>query len=96
MAFNDCGEIRRQDRLLARLAPEDVAMFRFLLEAYDNLALFTVLERRPVLLKLMFAQQSRPEVLRVLLEISAAIPSLSWEDWPLFPAALANLGEIGD
>lgn len=70
------------DRLLVRLAPCHVAMFRFLLEAHENLALFSVLERRAALLKLFFAPQSRGEVIKALEDISRSIP-LHWQDWPL-------------
>lgn len=59
-----------------------VAMFRFLLEAHDNLALFTVLERRPALLKLMFVEESREDVIKMLAEISQTIP-VEYEDWPI-------------
>ena len=38
-------------RTYIRIAPEDVAMFRFLLEAEDNLAYMSVLNRWTALLK---------------------------------------------
>lgn len=64
-----------------RLAAKDVAMFRFLLEAYENLACFSVLEKRPALLKLMFAEESREAVIASLKEISRTI-RLEWSEWP--------------
>lgn len=67
--------------LLLRLKTEDVAMFRFLLEAYDNLAMFTVLERRPALLKVFFPPDNKKKVLESLTEIGSSIP-LIIEDWP--------------
>ncbi len=67
--------------LIVRLATKDVAMFRFLLEAYENLACFTVLEKRPALLKLMFAAESRDTVIASLNEISRTI-RLEWSEWP--------------
>ena len=55
----------RSARLLVRLAAEDTALFRFLLEGYDNTAYFTVLEPRTALLKLVFSPH-REEALRRL------------------------------
>lgn len=49
-------------------------MFRFLLEARDNLAMFTVLDRKLALLKILFAPESRETVNRALREIGQAIP----------------------
>lgn len=72
----------RSSRMLVRMEARHVAMFRFLLEAHDNLALFTVLERRPALLMLMFAEESREEVIKMLIEVSQTI-SLKYEDWPV-------------
>lgn len=69
--------------LLVRLAGSDVAMFRFLLEAHDNLALFSVLEKRPALLRLFFAPESRAEVMAALEGIASAI-RLEVMEWP-FP-----------
>ena len=65
-----------------RLDAADVGMFRFLLEAYENLAIFSVLEKRPALLKLMYASESRGEVIAALEEIGKSI-RLCWEEWPL-------------
>ncbi len=56
-------------------------MFRFLLEARDNLAVFTALDRREALLKLMFAPESRQAVIQALGETKEDIP-LEWTDWP--------------
>lgn len=72
----------RSSRMLVRMESCHVAMFRFLLEAHDNLALFTVLERRPALLMLLFAEESRNSVLEMLEEISASLP-ICREDWPI-------------
>lgn len=68
--------------MLARMNPEHIAMFRFLLEARDNLALFTVLEKRPALLKIIFSPNQEKEVRDALEEIGQSIP-LSVEEWPL-------------
>ncbi|WP_300908966.1 DUF4911 domain-containing protein [uncultured Desulfovibrio sp.] len=73
---------------MLRLTPEHVALFRFLLEAYDNCAYFTVLERRTALLKLVFSPQRERAARRALAEISRSLP-FSLEEWPLpgFPDA---------
>lgn len=71
----------RSGQLLVRVAPADVALFRFLLEAYENLALFTTLERRAALLKILFSPQQEKAVRAALDEIGASVP-LMVEDWP--------------
>lgn len=73
---------RRSGRLLVHLAPEHTALFRFLLEAYDNLAYFTVLERRAALLKLVFSPQRERALRRALAEMAHSLP-FTVEDWPL-------------
>lgn len=75
---------RHSARLLVRLAPSDVAMFRFLLESCENLAGFSVLERRPALLKLFFSPDQAAEVAEALKAIGETIP-LQVEAWPLPP-----------
>lgn len=72
---------RRSDFVLARMSPGNIAMFRFLLEAYDNLAYFTVLERRPALLKISFAPDSRAEVESALCKMQTRI-FFEWWSWP--------------
>ena len=72
---------RQSGRLLVRLAPENVALFRFLLEAYENLAFFTTLERRSALLKVIFSPKQENAVRATLAEISESVPLLV-EDWP--------------
>lgn len=69
-------------RLLATLAPGNVGLFRFLLEGYDNLAFFTVLDRREALLKLMFSPHQAAEVRAALDGIAAVIP-LQVKEWPV-------------
>lgn len=53
---------RQSSRLYLRLAPRDIALFRFLLEAHDNLALFTVTDRRQAVLQLRFSPDQEAEV----------------------------------
>lgn len=68
-------------RLLVRLAPADVALFRFLLEAHENLAFFTVLERKAALLKVVFSPQQEGAVRAALAGIGKSVP-LVVQDWP--------------
>jgi hypothetical protein len=73
---------RESGCLLISLKREHTAMFRFLLEAYENLAYFTVLERKTALLKLVFSPHQRENTLRALDEIASTVP-LSVREWPL-------------
>jgi len=69
-------------RFLVRLAPRDVAMFRFLLEAYDHLAYFTVLDVRETLLSVVCSPHQEDAVRRTLEDIGERLP-LRYEPWPL-------------
>ena len=72
----------RSARLLVRLAAEDTALFRFLLEGYDNTAYFTVLEPRTALLKLVFSPHREEALRRALAEMAGSL-DFSVEPWPL-------------
>lgn len=72
----------RSARLLVRLAAEDTALFRFLLEGYDNTAYFTVLEPRTALLKLVFSLHREEALRRALAEMAESL-DFSVEPWPL-------------
>jgi len=69
-------------RFLMRLAPQDVAMFRFLLEAYDNLAYFTVLDAKEALLSVVCSPHQEDAARRALEGIGEELP-LRYEPWPL-------------
>jgi hypothetical protein len=73
-------------RFLARLAPQDVAMFRFLLEAYDNLAYFTVLDAGEALLSVVCSPHQKDAVCRALEDIGSCLP-LHCEPWPVESSA---------
>lgn len=75
---------RRSAQLVIRIAPRDVGFFRFLLEARDNLALFTVLDSRTALLKLLFSPHQTDDV-RAALAAMQTLLTFDVEDWP-FPA----------
>lgn len=70
------------DCLLVRMEPSRTCLFRFLLEASENLANFTVLDRRATLLKLVFSPHQRREVMAALREIGTVLP-LEILPWPV-------------
>lgn len=75
-------------KVLIALPPHEVGMFRFLLEGYDNVACFTVLERSEALLKVFFSPHQEAQALSALEEIAATVP-LTMRPWP---AAQATAG----
>lgn len=68
-------------RLMVGLAPSSVGLFRFLLEARDNLAGFTVLDRREALLKVFFSPHQEEQVRSALDAIGTEIPLIVFP-WP--------------
>ena len=68
-------------RFLVRLVPQDVAMFRFLLEAYDNLAYFTVLDAGEALLSVVCSPHQEDTLRRALDDMGSHLP-LRYEPWP--------------
>jgi hypothetical protein len=69
-------------RLLVRLDSSSGGLFRFLLEAWDNLAGFTVLDRNEALLQVFFSPHQEEKVRLVLAIISTEIP-LTVMPWPV-------------
>lgn len=61
-------------RLYIRLAPERTRLFRYLLEAYDNLAYSSVIERKTCILKLVYSPMQEREFLAALAEIGQSLP----------------------
>ena len=72
--------------LVIRIAPRDVGLFRFLLEGRDNLGLFTVLDPRAALLKLLFSPHQAADMRIALREMAACVPFVV-EEWPVPPEA---------
>ncbi len=60
--------------LYVQVLPKDVGMFRFLLEARDNLALFTVLDRHGAVLKVMYSPHQEKLVKEALQGMTEVIP----------------------
>lgn len=75
-------------RLLVRVAPEKVGLFRFLLEAHDHLGVFTVLNRREALLKVLYSPHEERRMQTALAEMGETIP-LTVLPWPVAPATQA-------
>ncbi len=55
------------------IKPHDVGMFKNLLEAYDNLALFTVLDKQKAILKAFCAKEQEKEMLERLNDMQSII-----------------------
>ena len=72
--------------LLVRIAPENTGLFRFLLEAYDHVAYFTVLENRTALLRIIFSPHRERETREALKQMAQSLP-FSVEEWPAQRAA---------
>ena len=71
----------RSDSLLVRIAPEHTGLFRFLLEAYDHVAYFTVLENKTALLRVIFSPHRQREAREALQQMAQSLP-FSVEEWP--------------
>lgn len=65
---------RFSSRLYVRLAPADVAMFRFLLEAEDNLAYMSTVDRWTSVLQVTFSPHQADAVRACLDSIRTRIP----------------------
>ncbi|EGJ50756.1 DUF4911 domain-containing protein [Desulfocurvibacter africanus] len=62
------------ERLYLEIAPERMAMFRFLLEARGHLAYFTVLDRRRALVRVVFSPDMAAELEQGLSEMAESVP----------------------
>ncbi|MBQ7456849.1 MAG: DUF4911 domain-containing protein [Desulfovibrio sp.] len=56
-----------------RLAPQDIGLFRFLLEAYENVGYFTVVDRVCGWLKISTTPSMEETMRRVLAEIAHTV-----------------------
>lgn len=65
---------RESPALYLRLPAERTALFRFLLEAYENVAYFTVLDRREALIKVIFSPHMRAQAEAALADIARSVP----------------------
>jgi len=68
------GPPRWSERLYVELEPSRMALFRFLLEAWDNLAYFTVLDRRRAVVRLVFSPDCTAGVEQALAAMAQAMP----------------------
>lgn len=60
--MRDPLERRRSSRLYLRLDPADLAFFKFVLEAYDNLACMSVVDKYSAVARLAFAPEREAEL----------------------------------
>lgn len=65
---------RESAALYLRLPAEKTALFRFLLEARENVAYFTVLDRREALIKVVFSPHMREQTEAALADIARSLP----------------------
>ena len=79
----------RSEHVLVQAAPDQIHMFRFLLEGYDNLALFTVLNRKTGVLKVVFSPHQRAEARAALEAVDELIP-VRIAPWPVVPRSAAR------
>ena len=98
MSANDSGKARPVRRwkpvslpparisgyALIRIAMSDAGLFRYLLEAADNLATFTVIDPREGLIKLIFSPHQREQVMEYL-ESMQSMVHFEVSDWPQLP-----------
>ena len=64
-------------RLYVRLESKHVALLKFLLEARDNLALPTVVDRFAAVVRLLYAPEAEKDVEAFLREFSAMCPEVT-------------------
>lgn len=69
--------------LYLKVAAKDMAMFRFLLEAYDGLAMFTVIEPKTTLVKVLYSPHEEARLHLTLESIQELIPAEIMEN-PFF------------
>ena len=63
----------RSKSLYIELARHDIARFRFLLEAYDNLAIFSILDRFRAVGRVFFSPSQEEHVRQALIEIASSV-----------------------
>ncbi|MDR2076566.1 MAG: DUF4911 domain-containing protein [Desulfovibrio sp.] len=61
-------------RLYCRLQPAQVHLFRYFLEAEDNLGLMTVVDRWGAVAQIRFSPQQEAEMLRFLEDLRTILP----------------------
>ncbi len=69
------------DYCLVRIAPAKVGMFRFLLEAYEHIAYFSVLNKQEALLKIVYSPHRARAAKDALNEIAQSL-DMQILPWP--------------
>ncbi len=59
--------------LYIKISPSQVGNFRFLIEAYDNLALFTVLDKYKAILKVFYSPHQAKEAKERLVDMQSFV-----------------------
>ncbi len=67
------SDARFSSCVYVKIAPSQVGMFRFLLEAYDNLALFTVLDKFEAILKVFYSPHQAKEAQERLADMQSLV-----------------------
>ena len=65
--------VRHSAALYLRLPARQIALFRFLLEAWENVAYFSVLDRREALIKVVFSPHMAEALRHVLADIARSV-----------------------
>jgi len=68
---------RTSQRLYVRLASQHVALLKFLLEARDNLALPTVVDRFAAVVRLLYAPEAAAQVEAFVRDFAAMCPEVT-------------------
>ncbi len=82
------------DRLYVRLLPRHVALLKFLLEAEDNLALPTVVDRFAAVVRLLFSPDERRRVERFVEDLRAMCPEACLCPTPGRPSGVAKTDSL--
>ena len=70
----DCSAPERSARLYVYLDPSQVYLFRFFLEAHDNLGIMTVVDRWRAALLLRFSPHQEQEIREFLAAVRESVP----------------------
>ncbi len=68
-------------QLFLQLEPAKVGMFRFLLEAYEHIAYFSVINKQKAVLKIVYSPHREKVTLAMLAEIGESL-EIKYLPWP--------------
>ena len=61
----------RSERVYVQIEPSNIGLFRFLLEAHDNLGIFTVTNKYKGILLLRYSPHQAPEIKRFIKQVAS-------------------------